>query len=56
VGIDETDVPRGHISWISPLGRALLNHKAGDKVTLQMPSGESEFEVLRIEYVYPFPD
>ena len=50
VGIDETDVKRGHVSWISPIAKALLNSKAGDVVTLKTPKGEGELEVLRVRY------
>lgn len=50
VGIDESDPKRGHISWISPLGKALLKTKVGDSVTVRMPKGEQDFEVLSIEY------
>lgn len=50
VGIDETDAKVGKISWISPIGKALLQSKAGDAVLLQMPKGEEELEVLKIEF------
>src|SRR5215475_11375609 len=39
VGTDEVDLSRNHISWVSPLGRALMKSSAGDRVTLQAPSG-----------------
>jgi transcription elongation factor GreB len=51
VGIDETDVGRGEISWISPMARALLNAKQGDVVTLRTPRGEEELEILKIQYL-----
>jgi transcription elongation factor GreB len=50
VGIDETDAKVGKISWISPIGKALLQAKAGDAVLLQTPKGEEELEVLKIEF------
>lgn len=50
VGVDETDIKRGHISWISPLGRALLGSKVGDTITFRTPQGESNVEILKIEY------
>ena len=37
VGEDEIDVAKGHISWRSPLGRALLKKRAGDTVVLRRP-------------------
>ena len=50
VGIDETDGKRGRISWISPLGRALLKAKTGDVVTFRAPKGEVDVEILEIRY------
>ncbi|MEZ4751604.1 MAG: GreA/GreB family elongation factor [Bdellovibrionota bacterium] len=37
MGIDETDANRGKVSWISPIGRALLKSKVGDVVTVKTP-------------------
>src|SRR5690348_4131319 len=39
VGTDEVDLDRNHISWVSPLARALMKSAAGDRVVLQAPSG-----------------
>lgn len=50
VGIDETDTTRGHISWISPMARALLKARAGDTVTLVTPAGLEEIEILDVRY------
>jgi transcription elongation factor GreB len=50
VGVDETDVRRGHVSWISPIGRALLKAKVGDTVTLKTPRGDEDLEVLHVEF------
>ncbi len=50
VGIDETDVKRGRVSWISPIAKALNNAKAGDVVTLKTPKGEEELEVIEVRY------
>ena len=51
VGVDEVDVNRGRISWMSPLARALLKANAGDYVTFHSPKGEQEVEVLAVVYV-----
>jgi transcription elongation factor GreB len=51
VGIDETDAKVGRISWISPLGRALLKAKVGDTITFRAPKGEVDVEILEIQYV-----
>lgn len=50
VGIDESDVKRGRISWISPLARALWDAKAGDAIIFKTPVREEELEVLSVAY------
>jgi transcription elongation factor GreB len=51
VGQDEVDPPRGHISWISPVARALTRARAGDVVTLRTPGGVEELEIIEVRYV-----
>lgn len=50
VGTDEVDLDRNHISWVSPLGRALMKSEAGDRVTLQAPGGTEYLDVLDVCY------
>jgi transcription elongation factor GreB len=50
VGIDEADVSRGLISWISPLARQLLKAREGDRVTVRTPGGEETLDILSVEY------
>ena len=50
VGIDEADVSRGRISWISPLARALLKHREGEQITFKTPGGDQVLEIVRVEY------
>jgi transcription elongation factor GreB len=50
VGTDEVDLERGHISWVSPLGRALRKAEAGDSVVLQLPGGTEELTVMEVGY------
>ena len=50
VGVDEVDLDRGHVSWISPIARALLKAKIGDQVTLQTPAGPQLIDVLDVRY------
>ncbi len=50
VGTDEVDLNRKHISWVSPLGRALMKSRAGDHVLLQAPGGTEELTVLEVRY------
>jgi len=48
VGEDESDVAKGLISISSPIARALLGRRVDDAVTVQVPKGTREFEVLEI--------
>ena len=50
VGTDEVDLDRNHISWVSPLGRALMKSAAGDSVVLQLPGGTESLTVLEVRY------
>jgi len=50
VGIDEADVTRGRISWISPLARTLVKRREGDEVALKTPGGTQTIEIVRVEY------
>src|SRR5438445_1003913 len=50
VGTDEVDLNRNHISWVSPLGRALMKSTAGDCVVLQLPGGTTHLTVLELCY------
>lgn len=51
VGVDEADVERGHISWVSPLARALLKLREGEVAMLHSPVGLAELEVVKIVYL-----
>jgi transcription elongation factor GreB len=50
VGTDEVDLERDHISWVSPLARALMKSAAGDRVVLQAPGGTEYLTVLDVCY------
>lgn len=50
VGIDEADLARNWISHVSPLARALLQTRCGDRITLPTPRGPRELHVLAIDY------
>lgn len=50
VGIDEADPARGRVSWISPVARALLRAREGDKVVLRTPTGAQELDILEVRY------
>jgi transcription elongation factor GreB len=50
VGVDEIDLGRNHISWKSPLARALTKSGPGDRVVLHAPNGTEQLEVLEVRY------
>src|SRR5580700_9490217 len=50
VGTDEIDLNHNHISWVSPLGRALMKSAAGDSVVLQLPGATEYLTVLEVSY------
>lgn len=47
-GVDEADVSKGKIAFTSPLAKALINKKIGDKVTLKRDLKDLVFEVIDI--------
>ena len=51
VGVDEVDPGRGHVSWISPVARALLRAQEGDVVRMRTPGGEEEIEIVKVDYL-----
>ena len=50
VGEDEADLERREISITSPVARALLGKEVGDAVSVRVPKGIREFEILDIGY------
>ncbi len=58
VGLDEIDLDRNHISWKSPLARALMKSGPGDRVILHAPGGTEPLHILEVRYerisVVPF--
>lgn len=50
VGVDEADIAKGKISFISPLARAMINKKVGDKVLLKRERENVVFEIMDITY------
>ncbi len=49
VGTTEVNIRENKISTESPLGKALMGHKAGDTVTVVTPQGKVEYEILEIQ-------
>jgi len=50
VGADEVDLDRNHISWLSPLARALMKSGPGDDVILHAPGGTEQLEIVEVRY------
>ena len=50
VGVDEADLSKGKVSWLSPVAQALLKARVDDSVQLHTPSGVEEIEVVAIRY------
>jgi transcription elongation factor GreA len=48
VGAAEADPAKGKISNESPLGKALFNHKEGDKVQVEAPAGAFVVKILKV--------
>ena len=51
VGEDEADISKNLIYFRSPIGKALIGKKLKDVVTVSTPSGERNFEILKIQYI-----
>lgn len=49
VGATEADPLSGKISVSSPIARAIIGHKVGDKVSVETPAGEMKFEIKSIK-------
>lgn len=51
VGIDEVDTARAHLSWQSPMGKALLNKSVGDEALVITPQGEVTYQIIAVSYL-----
>ena len=49
VGAAEANPREGRISYKSPLGSALMDHRAGDEVTVEAPDGSFTIQILKVE-------
>ena len=50
VGKDEADISKNLIYFKSPIGKALIGKSVEDMVTVETPSGEKSFEILKVQY------
>lgn len=48
-GFAQADPSKGKISDESPVGKALLGHKVGDKVTVEAPRGVMTYKIVKLE-------
>ena len=51
VGKDEADIAKSLIYFKSPMGKSLIGKNIKDLVSVNTPSGEKKFEVLKVEYI-----
>ena len=51
VGVDEVNLEIGHVSWVSPIAKALIKARVGDCVKFQTPTGPTEIEILDVQYL-----
>lgn len=49
LGSQETNPTSGKISHVSPLGQALLNHKAGEIIQVQTENKIVEYKIIKVE-------
>ncbi len=50
VGVDEAEISKGKISFLSPMAKLLINKKNGDKVILKRAKEDIVFEIIDIAY------
>jgi transcription elongation factor GreB len=50
VGVDEVELAKGHVSWISPIAKALLRAEEGDVVKMRTPAGVEDIEIVKVTY------
>ncbi len=50
VGVDEADISKGKISFISPVAKGLINKKIGDKAILKRVGEDIVYEIVDIAY------
>ena len=51
VGQDEADIKKNLIFFKSPIGKSLIGKNKGEMVSVNTPSGERNFEILKVEYI-----
>ena len=51
VGQDEADIKKNLIFFKSPIGKSLIGKNEGEMISVSTPSGERNFEILKVEYI-----
>lgn len=51
VGDDEADIKENRVSISSPIARALISKQEGDTVIVRAPSGDKEYEIVKVKYI-----
>ncbi len=51
VSQDEADISKNLIFYKSPVGKSLIGKNVGDFVTVNTPSGEKNYEILKVKYI-----
>lgn len=49
---EDADVAAGKISTTSPIGRALVGKKVGDSMSITIPGGTRELEILKLTTIH----
>ena len=51
VGQEEADINKNLVYFQSPIGKAFIGRENSEMVTVKTPSGERNFEILKVEYI-----
>ena len=51
LGPDDSNPSKGSISYLSPVGTALLGREVGDEVTINIPRGSVTYEITEIKFL-----
>ena len=51
VGQDEADISKNLIFFKSPIAKGLIGKKKGDMISISTPSGDRNFEIIKVEYI-----
>ena len=53
VGVDEADLEKGKINWLTPVAISLMKSRVGDMVEVRTAAGKESIEILSIRYIIP---